>query len=73
MGNRLREVRKQQGLSQFGLAKMCGVEPSNLSKVENGILKPYPGWRQRIALALGVSEEEIFPVEVKNDASNYSG
>ena len=67
MGNRLREVRKQQGLSQFELARICGIETANLSKVENGILRPYPGWRQRIAQALGVSEDEIFPAEVKKE------
>lgn len=66
MENRLREIRQLKRLSQFGLAKLSNVEPSILSKIETGIISPYPAWRKRIAEALGVLEAEIFP-EVTED------
>jgi len=65
--NNLQEVRKQKGLSQLRLSFLTGIPPSDISRIENGWLKPYPGWRKRLARALGVSEAELFP-EGKSDA-----
>lgn len=61
--NRLAEVRKKQGLSQLRLAMICGIQPTEISRIETGRLKPYPGWRRRIARALKVPESELFPGE----------
>ena len=61
--NKLREVRKEKGLSQLKLAFMTGIAPNEISRIENGWLKPYPGWRKRLSRALGVPELELFPPE----------
>ena len=69
--NRLREVRNEKGLSQLRLAFMTDIAPWDISRIENGWIKPYPGWRKRLSKALGVSEIELFPPEesVKSDAN----
>jgi putative transcriptional regulator len=61
--NNLRKIRKEKGLSQLKLAFMTGIEPSEISRIENEWRKPYPGWRKRLADKLGVSEGELFPEE----------
>ena len=66
--NNLQEVRKQKGLSQLRLSFLTGIPPSDISRIENGWLKPYPGWRKRLARALGVSEAELFPPEEKGES-----
>jgi len=65
MQNRLREIRRGKGLSQLKLSYMSGIPPWDISRVENGWLVPYPGWRKRFARALGVSEADLFPGEAK--------
>ena len=40
VGLRLRELRKQKGLTINGLAKAARVPASTISKIENGLLKP---------------------------------
>jgi len=59
--NRLREARKEKGLSQLKLAFMTGIAPGDISRIENDWLVPYPGWRNRLSKALGVPETELFP------------
>lgn len=59
--NRLREARKQKGISQFHLAVKANLYPSIISNIERGVWVAYPGWRQRIAAALEMPESEIFP------------
>lgn len=68
--NKLREARKEKGLSQLKLAFVTGIAPGDISRIENGWLVPYPGWRKRLSRALGVPETELFPLEEKsgNDA-----
>ena len=58
--NNLKKVRKEKGLSQLKLAFITGIAPSEISRIENGWLYPYPGWRKRLAEALKVSERELF-------------
>lgn len=59
--NRLKEIRNKRGLSQLSLAKLTNIAPGDISRIENGWLRPYPGWRKRLARALGVTEKELFP------------
>lgn len=68
--NRVREVRKEKGLSQLKLSFMTDISPWDISRIENDWLKPYPGWRKRLSKALGISEAELFPSEetVKSNA-----
>lgn len=62
--NHLKEFRQKQGLSQLRLAMKTGIAPSDISRVENGWLRAYPGWRKRLARALGTTEAELFPDDV---------
>ena len=61
--NLLKEIRIQKGYSQLTLAKLTNIAPSDISRIENGWVRPYAGWRKRLAKALGVSEKELFPEE----------
>ncbi len=61
--NSLKKVRNEKGLSQLKLALMTGIAPGDISRIENDWLRPYPGWRKRLARALGVPESELFPDE----------
>lgn len=61
--NKLQKVRKEKGFSQLRLAMLTGIAPGDISRIENDWLKPYPGWRKRLARALGVTEAELFPGE----------
>jgi transcriptional regulator with XRE-family HTH domain len=62
-GNRLRELRTAQGLSQRALGKRVGVSFTYISKVENGKLDfgdyPSEGLICRLAAALGADAEEL--------------
>ncbi|GAH61860.1 unnamed protein product [marine sediment metagenome] len=68
--NRLKEIRNERGLSQLRLALLTGIAPSELSRIENGWIRPYPGWRKRLARALGATESELFPEEQKEGGQN---
>ena len=63
MNNHLAEVRKRAGLSQLRLGYLTGIQPTEISRIETGRLKPYPAWRKRLARALNVSESQLFPGE----------
>ena len=63
MRNRLAELRHQRQMSQLNLAKLTGIQPSDLSRIENHRMVCYPAWKKRLSRALGVSEQEIFPLE----------
>lgn len=56
---RLRLERERLGLSLAALCQRTGIEPSNLSRIERGLIPAYPGWRTRIARALNWPEEQI--------------
>ena len=57
-------LRRQMGLSQFGLSLRARVHPSTISRIESGHYRPYPAEAKRLARALGVSAEDLFPVDV---------
>lgn len=61
MDNNLREIRESRNLSQFQLAKLADVTPSDISRIENNKIFAYPGWRTRLAKALETEEKEIWP------------
>lgn len=67
MSNNLRKIRNEKGLSQLRLSFLTGIPPGDISRIENGWLRPYPGWRRRLAKALGATEAELFPTERKQD------
>ena len=40
---------------------MTDIYPNDISQIERGERKAFPGWRKRLAKALEVPEEELFP------------
>lgn len=61
--NKLREIRVDKGLSQLQLSILTEITPQAISNIENNKVYVYPGWKKRVAEALQVPEEEIFPDE----------
>lgn len=58
----LRELRKDQFLSQEDLAKMAGTTTSTVNRLENGKQTPRFATIRRLAKALGVNPADIdFP------------
>jgi transcriptional regulator with XRE-family HTH domain len=58
-GARLREVRKQKGFSQEGLALACGLDRTYIGGVERGERNISLVNIQKIADAIGVSSSEL--------------
>ena len=61
--NNLKKIRTDKGFSQLALAKLTNIAPTDISRIENDWLRPYPGWRKRLAKALDTTESELFPAE----------
>ncbi|MFW6017022.1 MAG: helix-turn-helix domain-containing protein [bacterium] len=59
--NRVKKEREKRNWSQFQLAKKANINQGDISQIENGKIFPYPGWRKRLAEALGVEEQYLFP------------
>lgn len=59
IGKRIREIRKQKGLTQAALAEMSGIEPSNISHIERAATKLSLPTLVSIANALEVSLDEL--------------
>ena len=62
---RLKYERLRRRLSQERLAHFASLAPSDLSKIERGILQPYPRQAARLAAVLGIGVEDLL-VEVGN-------
>ena len=62
--NRLKMARVRLGITQLALGRKAGLSETQLSKIETDRVRPAAEVRQRIAVALGVSPLEIFPVIV---------
>jgi len=60
LGQRIKEIRERQDIKQIKLAEMIEMEPSNLSKLENGNQLPKEENIEKIAKALGVDVKELF-------------
>lgn len=59
IGQRIREIRMSRKISQIELATRCGVEPSNLNRIEHGKANPTVRTLHLIAVALGVGLAEL--------------
>lgn len=59
IGKRIREMRKNRGMTQSTLAELSGVEPSNISHIERAATKLSLPTLVSIANILGASLDEI--------------
>jgi putative transcriptional regulator len=60
LGNRLREVRTQRGLSQADLAVGARVSRKTINTVENRVFVPSTVLALRLARALDTTVEQLF-------------
>jgi transcriptional regulator with XRE-family HTH domain len=67
LGNRLRELRRQQGLSLRALAEKSGLSANTLSLIENGKTSPSVATLQQIALALSIPITSFFEIQVNHE------
>lgn len=59
IGQTIRAYRKNQGLTQNELGKLCGMTGGAISGYENGVTLPKRRTVERIAQALGISAERL--------------
>jgi transcriptional regulator with XRE-family HTH domain len=62
--NRLKVRRAEVRMSQFSLRLKTGINQSKLSFFENDLIEPTKDEKVKLAEALGVNVEELFPDEV---------
>jgi transcriptional regulator with XRE-family HTH domain len=58
---RIRQLRKERGLSQARLAVMADMDPATLNRLERGTGNPNLKTLERVADALGVEVADFFP------------
>ena len=58
--NRIKELRKQKGMTQVELAKKAGTMQNTISSLESGQYSPTAYLSGLISNALGVPWEEVF-------------
>jgi len=59
--NRLREIRVVKRFTQFRLRIETGIHQSKISLIENGLVQPNQAEEKKLAQALGVKAEDLFP------------
>jgi len=60
IGNKIAEVRKLKGISQYKLAKLVMMEQSNLARIEKGLTNPTIKTLLKISDALEIKLSELF-------------
>ena len=63
--NRLREIRVVKRVTQFQLRLLTGIHQSKISMIENDLISPREDEQKKIAEALGVRVEEVFPTNTE--------
>jgi ribosome-binding protein aMBF1 (putative translation factor) len=56
---KMQQARDAKKWSQTKIAYMAGMAQSDVSAMENGWRKPYPGQAKRLAKLLGLKPEEL--------------
>ncbi len=67
VGNLLRVVREDYGLSQRGLSRRCSVSNATISQIESGQLNPTVSMLKRVLTGFPMSLSEFFTYELGND------
>ena len=72
--DKLKQVMKDQRISTRRLAIEAGIVPQSLYAALSGKVTFWPGWRRRVAEALGMDEAELFEEVTEHEADqNDSG
>lgn len=72
IGENIKRIRKEKGLTQKALGERCNISEGNIRKYESNRQKPKIETIQRIANALGVSEYELQGISTKEIVSSLS-
>ena len=59
VGNNIKRIRQERGLTQKRLGELCGIAEPNIRKYENGKQKPKLETIEKIASALGVTPFDL--------------
>ena len=60
MKNQIRDLRREQGLSQEELARRCGVSRQTINAIENNKYDPTLALAFRLAQVLGTTVDQLF-------------
>ena len=60
LGRKIQTLRKERKMTQERLAELVGIDPKNISRIENGNNYPTPENLSAIAQALNVEIYELF-------------
>lgn len=60
LGEKIKRMRKQKGLTQEQLAEIVDISSRNLSNIEVGANFPKAETLEKLLMALGVTTEELF-------------
>lgn len=55
----LKTLRDRKALSQRDLAKLAGISPTTVNRIEQKLVTPNPATKKKIAMALEVRPEDI--------------
>lgn len=59
-GNRVRQLRQAQGISQEALALKAGISPAHLGQIERAVKKPTVDTIGKLAEALNIEAADLF-------------
>lgn len=62
LGDRIRQLRSEQGISQAELARRCDRDRQSIERIENGKVNPSIFILYQISLAMGVSLVDMMPL-----------
>lgn len=66
LGNRIRELRRETGLSQEDFADKCGIDRSYMSGIERGVRNPTLEILWAISGGLGLDLSQLFMFETNS-------
>lgn len=73
LGQKIKRIRKKQGLTQEQLAEMIDISSRNVSNIELGISFPKPETLERIIESLNTTTQELFSIDyIKTKEELYS-
>ncbi len=66
----LKQIRKQQKLTQLEIAEKVGISIRNYQYIESGYVEPNVYTAQLISQFLQTTVEELFPLSQRNSSEN---
>ena len=70
VGENIKKIRKEKGLTQKELGKLCGMSEAQIGQYENGLRNPKMETLEKIANALDISYFELLDISETTKESN---